>query len=502
MTPPNVPISLSLGRFSKQGQVRIENKGGVRYADLQKQKDNKVSEELFKRFAGSDGILDKNEMMQLMKNLGEAAGNGRLSGREAEKYLKSNYNGVKSEELFNLLKSIDACEDDIESSETDKDDNITIKYKEIEGKQTTSVYNKDGVIQNDIITNCDGTKTENYRYDEDGGRRISKTVQRGAITEEYAINDSGKEILTKATIDKGNGGTEISEYAYRADGTLESDTTTLNDETTVHEYKADGKTLDKKTITEGNEKVIEEYGDDGETVTKNIKQQYGEDGSTIKKTTTAGDITTVEEEYNPATGKFKKTTVTTNNGEKGYTVATTENDLTVTKKYDQGGKLPEDNQIKDGEGDNAKETNIKYDEAGNILSNAKNGETAKATLKRLLGRDPSNDELGEFMLLNKDSIKAYGPKKVECFQVGAEVKLPASMANSSVNADAINVNKKTETDKYIKQRDNAEKAKVEKEARDKGWAGYPLSPEDYLASVDKQTQRSNNWDINFNSWNK
>ena len=91
---------------------------------------------------------------------------------------------------------------------------------------------------------------------------------------------------------------------------------------------------------------------------------------------------------------------------------------------------------------NGEPVEIKYDKDGNILSNAKSGETFDQTAERL-GIKKGTQEFEKFKELNAKAAKNGW------FNVGAEVKIPAGLEDK-INLEGLNVDSSAEVSKFEK----------------------------------------------------
>ena len=125
---------IQLGKGSKNYVVvdTEQLKGGIRREQLKTEEQKSI-------FDAADidknGVLDANEMQQFTEKLQDAAGNEKLSKREAKKFLKSqNLKDVDKKELFKFVNELSQSSENIAES----------KVVEQNGQKTILVTYKDG----------------------------------------------------------------------------------------------------------------------------------------------------------------------------------------------------------------------------------------------------------------------------------------------------------------------------------------------------------------------
>ena len=389
---------IQLGKGSKNyGVVDTEQlKGGIRREQLKTEEQKSI-------FDAADidknGVLDANEMQQFTEQLQDAAGNEKLSKREAKKFLKSrNLKDVDKKELFKFVNELSQSSENIAESKvveqngkktilvtykdgsqetinpdktsqimsTDQNNAVTTKFFDENRKltkeqivqengdtETTEIENN-LPVQKTIVTNK-GSKTTVIDYE--NGHATTQTVKEGAVQSTYTYVD-GQPILTQKVEDLGNDLKRISDYTYN------DDTVTVNimepGKNTVQQLK-DGKLL-SEIITEGDKKTERLYKDDGTT------QELVTQGE--NKTATI---------YNSETGK----------------------------RLEQA-------KLVDG-----KQYAIEYDGEGNTKGIiVQNGESISEIAKKF---GVSVDDL---MVANEDKIKG---KNTKYFNVGDEIKIPKEL---------------------------------------------------------------------------
>ena len=228
---------------------------------------------------------------------------------------------------------------------------------------------------------------------------------------------------------------------------------------------------------------------------------YSEDGSVVSERIERGS-TVIEKD---SLGRVLKQTVNKGSGisevtEYEYEGSSVEPKSVVTKRFSGGVEVVEpevsaqnDNKtvfengrimIKTPDGTTLQDPNgepveIKYDEDGNILSNAKSGETFVQTAERL-GIKKGTIEFEKFKELNQKAFKNGW------FNVGAEVKIPAGMEDK-INLDGLNVDSSAEVSKFEKSAiQDADISKyteenTEKKVLDKNTTWWKLAKESLIA---------------------
>lgn len=228
---------------------------------------------------------------------------------------------------------------------------------------------------------------------------------------------------------------------------------------------------------------------------------YSEDGSVVSERIERGS-TVIEKD---ALGRVLKQTVNKGSGisevtEYEYEGTSVEPKSVATKRFSGGVEVVEpevsaqnDNKtvfengrimIKTPDGTTLQDPNgepveIKYDEDGNILSNAKSGETFVQTAERL-GIKKGTLEFEKFKELNQKAFKNGW------FNVGAEVKIPAGMEDK-INLAGLNVDSGAEVSKFEKSAiQDADISKyteenTEKKVLDKNTTWWKLAKESLIA---------------------
>jgi len=185
---------------------------------------NKV---IFEKFdSNNNGVLEKSEIDNLKKSLAPFIEDGVVSKREARKILKEQgLDDVKAKEFFEFLQNAGASSEDIQdcfySLFGDKQA-VCIKYKKDENGfvKTSSRDVESGKLMQETFEN--GIETRTVTYADDGETVTSEKIVQGAKT---TLKDSQGRI-TKVTIDKGSGISEVTEYEYEGNSTAPIKVTT------------------------------------------------------------------------------------------------------------------------------------------------------------------------------------------------------------------------------------------------------------------------------------
>ena len=300
-----IPENINLGRKGRFGQVNINAfKDGVKKTDIE----NKDHVKIFDKFdKDKNGVLSEDELQELVNSLGTYAQDGKITRREAGKFLKSN--GLKGElkkkEVFDFLKQYGIASDNIadttsllsadgiellniEYNPNDAGETITeminqengaLYGKKIvkDGKTVTQYFSADGKVTKETFEENGVTTIKNY--DENGN--VTSTIRKKGSVTEY-LNEQGQ--ITRKETDKGNGIKETIDYEYDDSGNLTKSTTT----------NPDG----SKVITEG--QTVTTLNTDGSKTVENsqtgITQEFDKDGNIIKTTTLQEDGSKVVED--------------------------------------------------------------------------------------------------------------------------------------------------------------------------------------------------------------
>ena len=105
--------NLELGRFGKKGSVDVNAfKENVKKEQI---KDAKMQQIYDAIDSNKDGVIDKKELENFQKSIFTAAGNDRLSKREAKSLLKDmNLRGLKGNDLLNFLNTLSQLPEEAE----------------------------------------------------------------------------------------------------------------------------------------------------------------------------------------------------------------------------------------------------------------------------------------------------------------------------------------------------------------------------------------------------
>lgn len=372
---------INLGRLGKKKIDTDQLKAGLKQSDMNKSEYQIIFSKID---TDNNGVIDQNEISAFKENLQFSAGNSRLNNREANKLLKNiGAKDVSAKDLFEFLQIGVEQSKNIKSTQNVSlgGDNfaINIEYQPDEdGNINSSLYNMDGKKISDTVKDKNSVELSTVYYEDGTISHYEKT--QGAVRE---FIDTSNRILKK----------EIT----KADGVQDS---------VFYDY-AEGETKPYKetlVLADGTITVKEQ----GYTTTVNP------DGSIVSD--------------NP---EFNAPTEDENNG----TQKLPSGRILITEQDENGNSVT---YIKENE--NSEPVRIRYDEDGNILSNAKEGETFAKTAKRL-GIEKGTPEYEKFKELNARAAKKGW------FVVGAEVKIPAGMEDK-INLDGLNVDASAEIEKY------------------------------------------------------
>lgn len=394
-------------RLSKQGKVNIDAlKGGIKKAQI---KDDKEMKAIFDSIdVNKDGVLDADEVKKFKTDILGAAGNDKLSKREAGKYLKQNQmKHLDKKDLFEFINLLSQSGENIKEStyKTDANGNKTVfitynddSIETIHPNQTREVATKGENGE---------TITKTYKKDSNKPSSIKITYPDGS-TETTTLDENEKPIekivvqkngVTVKTKYEGNKQTEIKTIGK---GGNPVETITLNDEekpetrtvqsgTTLEEYSYDeneNPVLNKKVENQGipaKEKITEyTYNQDG-TITENIKTANG--SSVITRFENGSYTETIQDGNN--------TTETTYNKE--------DKRLSQTKTVD------------------GETYTVQYDGNGNTLVTVQNGESIEVLAQKF------GCTAEEIINANKEDGTVKGGKNNQYFLVGQEIKIPKEL---------------------------------------------------------------------------
>lgn len=381
---------LQLGRLGKKDSVDIDMlKAGVKQSDFK----DKTLQQIFSRVdTNNNGIIERDEMEIFTQGVRKQAHNSRLNKMEAKKLLKKmGIENANAQDLYDFLKVSSEQSKNIRSTKTIQSGGavvgINIEYQpDQDGNVFSSLYEADtGVKISDTMQDKNYSKATTF-YEADGETPAYYTLEQGSQTDYI---DTLNRVFRRET-QKAKDVYEISQYEY-ADGESEPYKTTV-----LH---PDG------TIT------VEENG----AVTN-----YNPDGT----------IVSTDDENQPQS-------VLQDDAEQEQVTQKLDSGRILTVKQNDSGEAV----VTIQENEHSEPVEIHYDENGNIISHAKEGESFAQTAKRL-GIEKGTPEYEKFKELNSKAAKKGW------FIVGAEVKIPAGMEDK-VNLDGLNVDVKAEVDKYI-----------------------------------------------------
>lgn len=292
-------IQLGKGRHNAGLVNTASFKGGIKRDQLKSAQQQAIFDMVDK---DKNGVLDADEMQKFSQQLETAAGNEKLSKREAGNFLKqNNLKDIDKKEVFQFVNQLVQGSENIEKSQVLEENGqktILITYKD--GSQetinpdktsqiattdsqsqavTTKFYDENKALtkesitqqngdsevttfadnqpQQKTITLANGTKTTVIDYKD--GKEATSTVTEGATISTFDYID-GKPRITKKVIDKGNGGKAESSYVYNENGSV-TETTQEADKRTVT-VLLNGKPQEI-TITEGNKSTHQVYTENG-----------------------------------------------------------------------------------------------------------------------------------------------------------------------------------------------------------------------------------------------
>lgn len=293
--------NVNLGRTGKFGQINLNQfDAGIKKSDMKTAEQIKLFQKLDKN---NNGVLEKEEMETLLQTLGNYAEDGKITRKEAKKYLKENglQGEMKKREVLQFFTELGIFSDNIENTTyskfSDGVQTINIEYKPNEsgetitdminkenglmyakktvkdGKTVTQYFDEAGKVKQDVSEE-NGVKTI-VKYDENGN--ITQTIrQKGSVTE--YLNSDGK--VTKKETEKGNGIKEIVEYEYGKDGEISKTTTTnpdgsqvIAENETITTINTDG----SKTVQNLETGEIQEFDKDGKIIEKESEQKTPQD---------------------------------------------------------------------------------------------------------------------------------------------------------------------------------------------------------------------------------
>lgn len=372
---------INLGRLGKNKVDTEQLKAGLKQSDMNKSEYQIIFSKID---TDKNGLIDQNEMNAFTESLQLSAGNSRLNNTEANKLLKNiGAKDVSAKDLFEFLQIGVEQSKNIKSSQNISlgGDNfaINIEYQADEnGNINSSLYNMDGKKISDTVKDKNSVEFTTV-YSEDG--TISHYERKQGSVREF-IDTSNRLVKKEITKAEGVQDTVLYEYA----------------ENEAKPYKetlvlADG------TIT------VKENG-----YTTTVKSD--------------GTIVSDDPQFNPPVAEEE------HNGQK-----LPSGRILITEQDENGNSVT---YIKENE--NSEPVRIRYDKYGNILSNAKEGESFARTAKRL-GIEQDTPEYEKFKELNKKAAKKGW------FVVGAEVKIPAGLEDK-INLEGLNVDAHAEIDKY------------------------------------------------------
>ena len=264
------------GKFGKIDIAKLQQGGFINQKDLQKPGDIKLFEKFGTIDKDKNGILTQKEMTSFLSGLSGYANDGKITKREAKKFLTEQGIDAKSKDLLKFLQTLGVqFDNDVIAKAYEEDDFMKVEFLPGEDDTVTLVY-KNGEDYSTEVQKRDGSKVIILDKEENGITRIEIN---GAVTQYFGAGQGP----VKQVTDKGNGLKETIEYEYNENGDISKTTKTFPDGTKeVTEGNKVTKFNDKGEIT-----AIKETNDDGSyTITDSNGEvtKYNADGIEIKDT--------------------------------------------------------------------------------------------------------------------------------------------------------------------------------------------------------------------------
>ena len=320
---------LQLGKFKRNStQVNTnELQGGIKREALQSEAQKAIFDAIDGKNGVKDGILDANEVAKFIELLNQAAGNEKLSKREAGHLLRDlGLNDIKKEELFNFVNAIYGNSEEIASSSVAENGDIVINYEngmeetihtdmsfdtrveDENGTVTVQEFSSARKIERQIITDVDNnsevtiyneaekpsttTITLNNNdtyviYYEDGVQTSAvstkNTEDNGVVISDFVFSQDGEPVLVKKVLNSGTEDAFTSEFSYLENGFIQENFNCKN-QTGARLYL--GELLVEENINENNgarlinrtydaQRNCTEYIKEGENITQTITNAEG-----------------------------------------------------------------------------------------------------------------------------------------------------------------------------------------------------------------------------------
>ena len=402
------------GRKSKFGSIDIKKlQSGLKAEDIK----DTVIKNIFMKFAGADGVLDRADIDKLQEYLAgiDLNNDGVISNSEGRKIVEDGkkIGSEGSKQFFAFLKVLAEKTQGISEVEVNEDGaeitNFDDGHKEKVYPNGTKevITEKNGIKTTETFVNNELVKKETLSND----KRITENYKNGRLSSTVTISNDGNLIETINYEDDRN---------YKTVEDKESGTTTITDK---------NGNMSKKILEDGKFVELYENGVLAESIDKReagktITTRYN---NSNKSVTTESDIGTTVENYEGENLTSKETSRTVG-GREVITKSFVKDGKQVSEKYVDGAKIE---QTIDGR-------TVRYDSEGNTLGViVQNGESVPAIAKKF---GVTKEALIE---ANKDQIKYSG--STPWFKVGAEIKIPREVSaddeawiGRSSREDAIN----------------------------------------------------------------
>ena len=426
-------ISLGKGRKAQQVDMAKMQKGGIiREAKNEKNEsifsddEKKIFDAVDKNGNEANGVLDKTELENFINDLKEAAGNGRLSKREANKFLKEHgLKNIDPKTLFSFVDKISQSSENIKSCKMGDDGNtIIIEYND----DKTETINSE--TQTSTITTNDGKVSEEYNAARELTKKTVKENETDSTTTEYSgVDSNGNPIPSKETAitDEGKttttttfeNGKKKEVETSKDNGAIVTTTTLDENEKPKTEVETQGAyTVINREYVNGEPRVASRTDNKGLDTQKDSTYEYAEDGTVTENTSELGGkkkITTVTKDnvlISQDITEEGKTTQIRQNNNGGYTENITEGSTVTQNELNADrNRLSQTKQVGD------KQYQLTYDGTGNTTGIiVQNGESPAKIAKKF------GVPLDKLLEANADKLNG---KKY--FAVGEEIKIPREM---------------------------------------------------------------------------
>ncbi len=380
---------ISLGKNGNIGKLDLSRiKAGIKKEELAKN-DPRLESVFDIVDKNKDGVLDREELDNLQKTLGNLAGeDGILEKKEVKNFDGQKLGRKDRKALLEFLNKLDGVTpENVEKVET----------KLVEEKLVEVVTYKDGHTE-EYYPN--GQKISEVVQ---GNKKTKTTEMNGTVTSEVVTENEGEEneIISTTSIVDGKKQTVINNIGDKT-------TTTIN-------YNGDKKS--DATIKGENSKTVITYDAEG-----NPAKEVETTGTT-EKTYIYQNGQKVLQSVIENKGLECKETTKVYDSEGGYTQTQKVPNGKITTVVDKDGNVTSNVKT---ETVNGQELSLQLDKDGNIPGIiVQNGESPAAIAKKF------GCSVDELMQLNADQLKGKG--KNQYFDVGSEIKLPGSVSVEKFN---------------------------------------------------------------------